>query len=331
MIDSEQIIRKYVALDSLPSARGWYPIKCQLCNDYKVRAGFIFSGDGFGYNCFNCATQCTFKPSESLELSRNTRKVLVGYGIPESEFNDILYRHIGDERSVSAVDDSRLKIDFPNITLPKFFKPLDPTNIQYPIEELACLYLQEDRGIDPTTFPFYICDPTARSVAVRKWKNRLIIPINRKNQTIFFQGRNLLDDGRIRYESCAEPKECVIGNIDRLYEHSRDPIYVTEGFFDSYHINGVYTIGNRMTEQQIFLLNSTSRPKIVVPDLYGNGRILAQQALEQGWSIALPDIGTCKDVNEAIVKYGLLYVITQLRDQVYSGDSAEIALNLNCQ
>lgn len=63
----------------------------------------------------------------------------------------------------------------------------------------------------------------------------------------------------------------------------------------------------------------------------GDGQDLALQGLKQGWKVATPDLGQCKDITEAIVKYGKLYVIKNIMENIYSGTTAETMLGLYCK
>jgi hypothetical protein len=109
------------------------------------------------------------------------------------------------------------------------------------------------------------------------------------------------------------------------------PLYITEGWFDSYHIDGVATLGRYLTTQQIYWLNRTPRPKVIIPDRFGDGIDLAKAGLNQGWSVATPDINDCKDINEAIIKYGKLYVLNSLREHTYSDFEATVRLGIYCE
>jgi hypothetical protein len=58
---------------------------------------------------------------------------------------------------------------------------------------------------------------------------------------------------------------------------------------------------------------------------------MALAVLEQGYSLSFPDIGQAKDINDAVVKYGRLYVEQQILTKSTSDKySAQLKLGLWC-
>jgi DNA primase len=61
------------------------------------------------------------------------------------------------------------------------------------------------------------------------------------------------------------------------------------------------------------------REVIVVADRDRAGAKMVNNAIEYGWSVSFPVwLETCKDVNEAVVKYGKLFVLKTILDSKYS-------------
>jgi hypothetical protein len=86
-----------------------------------------------------------------------------------------------------------------------------------------------------------------------------------------------------------------------------------------------------MTPEQIEWINKSPRQKIVIPDRKGDGHLLAKQAITLNWSVATPDIGDCKDINEAVIHYGKLYVIKAITTQIHNEFAAEALTMLYCE
>jgi hypothetical protein len=82
---------------------------------------------------------------------------------------------------------------------------------------------------------------------------------------------------------------------------------------------------------QIEWLQKSPRRKIVIPDRTPDGIIMANQAIELNWGVSCPDIGTCKDINEAVIKYGSLYVLASVRDSIYTGFEAKTKTLIYCK
>ena len=75
-------------------------------------------------------------------------------------------------------------------------------------------------------------------------------------------------------------------------------------------IDGVAVLGNECSEQQADIIDALGKEVIVVADRDRAGAKLLEKAIEYGWSASFPVWQeTCKDVNEAVVKYGKLFVL----------------------
>jgi DNA primase len=69
-------------------------------------------------------------------------------------------------------------------------------------------------------------------------------------------------------------------------------------------------MSNEVGPQQIALLNQLQREIVVVPDRDPSGLKLAEQAIELGWSVSMPDWPDgVKDVNDAVRLCGKLYTL----------------------
>jgi DNA primase len=75
-------------------------------------------------------------------------------------------------------------------------------------------------------------------------------------------------------------------------------------------IDGVALSGSEISDTQIEQIDRLQREVIVVPDADRAGRKLIDRAVEAGWTVSFPVWQeTCKDINEAVVKHGKLFVI----------------------
>ena len=80
-------------------------------------------------------------------------------------------------------------------------------------------------------------------------------------------------------------------------------------------VDGVAILGNDCSEVQADIIDSLGREVIVVPDNDRAGQHLVNQAIEFGWNVSFPVWHeTCKDVNEAVLKYGKLFVLKAIVD-----------------
>lgn len=338
MIDLEQVIRQYVPLPARPSAKGWLGVNCKVCNDHGrkgTRGGFHFR-DGLGYNCFNCGHAASYTNGQFNAPSEELHTVLQAFGIPEDIWNQLMMESLKNRNSGQLEFNKKLvkqnTFEAKTIQIPKYLVPLSELDPDAPIRQLAELHLKEDRMIDPSSYPFMIGVKDAEDPYSVKWARRLIIPIfDRGGRPIFYQGRDLTGKANSKYISCSAERDNVLYGMDQVYAHSNAPLFVVEGFFDAFHLNGAATLGRQLTEGMAYHLNKSVRDKIIIPDRTGNGEDLALAGLKRGWKVSTPDFGGCKDVTEAVVKYGKLYTMKTILDNIHSGFGAELNVRMYCK
>lgn len=318
----ETIIRQYVRLSQHPNSSGWFACVHKGCDHGRKgnRAGFRFDGDGAIFRCFNCNTTTGYNPQEHKSMPKRMAEVLADFGISENDYNQVIFDHLGKQTG-RVVQEVKLELEPPEIQLPpNSYKLGSKKNDTW--STIAEEYLEIDRQFDPHAYPFYLSED-------KKWRTRLIIPIYKDKKLIYYIGRDLTNNkNTIKYLSAPVPKTNVLYGFEQLNVYSDSPLYVTEGFFDAFALNGVCVFGNELTKQQIQLLNMCPRPKVVVPDRFGNGKKLAQSALKCNWAISLPEIGDCKDIDEAIRKYGRVFVLQSIVEKTMVGFEAEVAIGV---
>ncbi|MGZ5485211.1 MAG: hypothetical protein ACXWFB_04775 [Nitrososphaeraceae archaeon] len=325
----KSIIESHLVLTP-PNPKGWRAIACKVCNDHTrkgKRAAFIFVGNNCSYNCFNCGISANYDPSSNDNLSDNFIKVLKAFNIPDFEWGKLSLELLSNEK----VDNNKTVSlsEPPKIQPLPFFYPLtDDINddwCQFSIEYLT------SRKVNWKDHHFY-CVKKTDHPDNKRWYGRLIIPIFKDGNMIFYQGRDLTDLHTAKYLSASTPRDNVLYGFDQLKLRTDDPLYIMEGWFDAKSINGVAIFGNKLTKQQIMWLNTSSRPKVVIPDRFGDGHILAEQAIKLNWKVSTLDLNdTCKDVSESISTRGLLYTIKTIVDNTVEGNQATVITNRYCK
>jgi hypothetical protein len=328
----EELIRLHVHL--IPSKRGWWEVLCKVCNDHGKkgrRAGFYFNLDQVSYNCFNCGHVANYN-SNHREFSKDMKTVLDAFGIPVEEQNKILFdnmKRIYEHGFKDKPTKTTSLIEPATIVFPDHFYKLDP-NSSDKWAIIATEYLKE-RKVDVHSHPFMLSTGESKTDrSAKKWKGRLIIPMFKQNKLIFYHGRQLVNLNK-KYESCSVSRDNVFGEFDNLLLPNSDPIIVVEGWFDAKAIQGVAVLGSRMTASQIAWLNRTPREKIVIPDRYGSGYLLAEQAIKLGWNISTPDIGQCKDMSEAVQQFGYFYTKLSVLQNTSNGFEATTRMQIYCE
>jgi DNA primase len=87
-------------------------------------------------------------------------------------------------------------------------------------------------------------------------------------------------------------------------------VLVCEGPIDAMSVDGVALNGSEVSDQQAELIDRLQREVVVVPDADRAGSKLVNRAIELGWTVSFPVWQeTCKDINEAVLKYGKLFVV----------------------
>jgi hypothetical protein len=334
-ISLESLIRQYVQLPVHSTTGGWYTCKCAVCNDYKKRGGFKFEGNLTSYNCFNCGHTAVHDPLSYNGFSKDMIAVLDAFNIPDDQYKQITLANVVENHKNGVIHTKKPVVIDPDtklmpIEFPSFFMPLQQATDTWSI--IAKEYLQYDRDFDPAKYPFFILHPSKKlPVIERTWRGRLIIPYYRNDAVVFYQGRDLRDSTKMRYINAESASQCILSDYDIIFKDIDKPLYICEGFFDAISIKGVAIFGNRFKPGQIKILNSTKRKKVYIPDRTKDGQKAALQALEQGWSISIPDFGDCKDVSAAIHKYGLLYSLKTIQDNIIDDPiSGSIRIKMLC-
>jgi hypothetical protein len=330
----QQIIRQRISLPARPNGHGFYGVLCKVCNDHGKkgkRAGFKFTGEAVGYNCFNCGHSAGYDPHKHETMPKDMVTVLDAFGIPDTDWQQVLFRGLELRQTAGFGEkhDIHHNIEPDEIHFPPYFYRLtdDPSDdfAQYAIEYLT------SRKVNWKEYPFYLVHKVEHPDNER-WYGRLIIPTYKGNKLVFWQGRDLTDLHVKKYLSPSVPRENILTGYDELDRYTDEPLYIVEGWFDAFHLKGVAVYGNKMTQNQITWINRSNRPKVVIPDRIGDGYLLAKQALDLGWAVSTPDIGSCKDVNDAIVKYGELYTRKSILQHTSTDRfAAEAQLGVYCE
>jgi len=335
----EDLVCEYVQFAHGVKAGGWSACFCEVCGDGArtkgPRGGWRFDGEACAYHCFNCDVTGTFDPDREYPFSRKMVEIFDAFNIPNKEYFAIGYANkvLGDGKTKKP---EKPKVVINAIDMPDYFCLLQQckdTNViaQKAIDELKY------RNINPDDYPFFISTGRSkkgvREEAVAKsMMDRLIIPFyNDKGDLIYFQGRALDKSAKKKYINADIPRTNIIYGMHRLHIDQNKPLYVTEGFFDAYHLNGVSIQENNLTQGQIDILKRSRRKKVFVPDRKSDSSKVIDQCAELGWSVAIPDIGTsCKDIDDAIRRYGKLHTLSQVATNINDdAKDAKILLKLS--
>lgn len=324
--DLESLIRRYVVLGPVTS-KGFHQVKCQVCNDYKVRGGFNFIGEEVIYNCFNCGTKTRYDGGRS--ISDNMKNVLISFGVPEDEIKKAVnYKFFVKDDPAPEKTPQEKKMELPYKEAPLPDGSVKITTDDSPWCEVAREYLN-GRGIDPAAMDFYVTDN-------EKHMCRVIIPYIFRNRIVYWQGRSMDPAIEPRYKNPTVDRENIFFNMDEVYRYTDDPLFVTEGPLDALSVGrqAVATLGSSLSEFHIReLKKAASRRKVIfVIDKNRNGYKLGTSVLgmgEENFYVAVfPD--NIEDANDALGKLGKLFVAAHLVTTAAKGFQGKLILEMKC-
>lgn len=283
---------------------GWESFNAVCCHhrgesrDTKGRGGVIFKGDGFTYHCFNCHYKAGWTPGHS--LSENTRRLLGWMGVPDSDIQKLVLE------AIRAKEDLNPAQKLLNFALESRELPTNCKTFNEWVSE----------GCDDVDFINVVEYVLSRNLDLgwcdwmwsteNGYRDRVIIPFYYDGTIVGWTGRKVTK-GNPKYLSSSQPS--YVFNLDNQ-TYDRQFVVLVEGPIDAVAIDGVGVLSNELNEMQIARINALGKEVILVPDNDRSGIKLITTALEQGWSVSLPEWGNdVKDVADAVKKYGRVYTL----------------------
>ena len=311
------------------SQAGWISGNAPCCihnnetPDTRGRGGLIVGADdSLSWNCFNCNFKASYQSGK--QLNYKFRKLLSWMGMAEGDIYRLVFESIKerDKMKILGLVIPETKIQTENIEFTKFILPENSLTIAEHAELVSLGKLEITEDFEKAVS--YICsrkiDLSRYSLCYSpEYRNRInkrvIVPFTWNNEIIGYTAR-LFSDSLVGAKYYSEIDSGYVFNIDNQGKDWQ-LVIVMEGPFDAMSIDGVAVMHSDISQQQIDIIESLDREVIVVPDNDTAGENLIQVALDRGWSVSFPVWSqTCKDVNEAIVKYGKVFVLKTILDGV---------------
>jgi DNA primase len=304
-------IRSILPAKKKTTPSGWTSFNAPCCvhngesADTRGRGGLTANPDGsVSFHCFNCNFKASYQPGRHLTFK--FRKLLKWLGADDTDIKRLVIeairvRELVAPEEVKAETEDE-KIEFKVRELPEDAENLVALDYVHPALEYCVA-----RKIDLDKYAFY-----ATRQAQYNLHKRIIIPFVWQGRTIGYTARAIEDNVKPKYHSNYEPN--FVFNINNQLADSKFVI-VCEGPFDAMSIDGVAVLNNECNETQADIIESLGREVIVVADKDRAGARMINNAIEYGWSVSFPVwLETCKDVNEAVAKYGKLFVLKTILD-----------------
>lgn len=300
---------------------GWTSFNAVCCHhngespDTRGRGGLTANADGsVSYHCFNCNFKASYQPGRHLTFK--FRKLLKWLGADDTDVKRLVIEAIrvrelvAPEAVKAEAEEERIEFkarDLPDDAISiRQLHTAKITDILPGLLNSAIDYVKS-RRIDLTKFDILWTESTEHSL-----HQRVIIPCIWQGRTIGYTSRAFVDGVKPKYYSHYEPN--FVFNVNMQQPDSKFVI-VCEGPFDAMSIDGVAVLNNECNETQADIIESLGREVIVVADKDRAGAKMIANAIEYGWSVSFPVwLETCKDVNEAVIKYGKLFVLKSILD-----------------
>ncbi len=323
MIDSiQQTVLQLLPARKKTGQNGWISFNAPCCihngetADTRGRGGVKTNNGQISYHCFNCGYTTSFIPGR--HLSFKFRKLLSWLGADDLTIRRLVIDAVRLREIIAPEDlvkEPVEEIKYEARALPEgvvsfeqwvSYITLQDENYQLPEQLVNAVTYINQRGIDTDLstrkYEFYLTDNEAYNL-----HRRIIIPYYYHGEIVGFTARAIEDGIKPKYWS-SHPADFVF-NLDNQRPDSKF-VVVCEGPFDAMAIDGVAVSGAEISDTQIEVIDRLQREVIVVPDTDRAGRKLIDRAIEAGWTVSFPIwMETCKDINEAVVKHGKMFVL----------------------
>jgi hypothetical protein len=317
------LFRSLIPPRAKSSPSGWTSFNAPCCHhrghklDTRKRGGLRFD-HGIVFNCFNCKYTASWQPGRP--LTEKFKSLCRWLGAGEDTINAMIFEALKTEAPEYVHEVTEAKAKFTEKELPPDARPINEWVNSNDLESVAeqlepVISYLVGRGFDPMSNRFYWTPEPGFS-------DRVILPY-------FFEGKIVgntarkIKKGMPKYVSDQHPH--FVFNTDEQKDDNKY-VFVVEGQFDAYSIDGVGLLTNEVNEQQARIINSLGKKVIVIPDQDLPGLMLIKHAIEYNWSVAFPNWDNdVKDAAEAVSRYGKLFVIV---DAIKTAQDGEIKITV---
>jgi len=278
------------------SSSGWISFNGPCCihngesADRRMRGGLKASPEGWSYHCFNCNFTASFIMGRN--LSFKARKRLGWLNVPQEEIERVNLESLR-HRSIEGIinDRQRTAAAIQDIK----FEERDLGGVEFVTPDHTDVWNYLRRRHAPVDYPFMMSATAGARPGV-------VIPFT-YNNTVVGNTTRFLDDRKPVWVNDFQPGYVFGTDLQNdTWQHA----IVVEGIFDALSINGLALMHNTVSDAQARLIRTLGKEITVVPDQDRAGIELIDRAIELGWAVSIPHWQDCKDVNDAVIKYGRL-------------------------
>ena len=286
---------------------GWISFNAVCCSDQRNRGGVIQDGEAVSYHCFNCGFKASWQPGRGVSVK--LRKILQLLNVDDATISKLqleAIRHLSEGVPTRSITTPT----FIPRSLPRGAEPVLSYLNDLPEKLIPILEYIYSRSLSVDDYNFYWTPEEG-------FDDRLIIPFYYKGITVGYTARRI-GEGKAKYLSEQQPG--YVFNLDKQ-NYNRQFVIVCEGPLDAISIDGLAVLGSEISQQQALLIKQLQREVIVVPDRDQAGIKLIQCAIDNNWSVSLPDWDNdIKDINDAILKYGKLNTLRKIKQNSHNSE-----------
>lgn len=269
---------------------GWHSILCPECGggrDKSITGGFLLTDDTIVYKCFRGKCNTTTGMELGNFVPNKFRDLVAKLGIQIGMKLRTAKRKVIEQEEADLDSSLYEKHHLKTISVPEFWIPVADIDVPHLTDVLMdrCCRLDDVHYIDSGKYKGLLG-------LVHRWNNRPV-------------GLTVFGDYTFRID----------GDDGMLYTMGIDnsvPVILVEGEIDAMSFpNAVSVGGYRISPQQAYLLRG--RNVIMIPE---KSNKFVEQFEDYDWKLCVPnwDAG---DLNEAVVKYGVLNVAQMIVDRTF--------------
>jgi hypothetical protein len=282
---------------------GWISFNAVCCHhngdsaDRRQRGGIMLA-EGVSYHCFNCGFKASWQPGRP--ITKKFKNLLQWLNVPDDIIAKCTFEALRLKDEVAPEHTLNLNPTFFDKAMPMGTKPIKEWFLDPPDKLIPVLEYLISRGFTVDDYDWHWTDESGLD-------DRLIVPFYYQKRLVGYTARLIRERKTAKYISEQQPG--YVFNLDNQH-WDRKFVLVTEGPLDAVCVDGVAVMSNEIGPQQRHLISRLQREIVVVPDRDASSIKMIEQALEWGWSVSMPDWpNDIKDVNDAVKRYGKLYVL----------------------
>jgi hypothetical protein len=311
-------IVQYIPGKRKQSSSGWISFNGPCCvhngesPDRRQRGGLLSSPDGWSYHCFNCNFTASFILGRNLSVK--ARKLLTWLNVPQEEIVRVNLESLRHRSIAGLIDDrQRTAAAIQGIR----FEERDIGGVEFVTARHTEVWKYLRQRLAPLDYPYMI----RSSDGVHWTRPHVMIPFTYDNVIVGSTTR-FIDGKQPVWINDFQPGYVFGTDLQRSdWQH----VIVTEGIFDALSISGLALMHNTVSDAQARLIRNLGKEITVVPDQDKAGMELVDRAIELGWAVSMPAWSDCKDVNDAVIKYGRLATLLTI---MQSRETSRIKIEL---